>query len=190
MKHAARILKKQVQIRKDLRKGSMDKLDFIQRRFQNHNVSHDSLFQLVFVNFYQLRYVNSEFKSKFFKLLEDCKKHPTLNPASYAEKLYATAGKTFQLSFISKLCATADPTHPIFDSHIKSFYKLKRPRYDQRKDLKKFFDEIRVESEKILSNLKIKKMIRAVRDEFQFATEEIIPDLRLIDLFIYHTNLK
>lgn len=192
MSLAEQLLERQTQIRSHLNKGSVDVLCFLQQRFHQCDPSTDRLFQFAFIHFYHLDYAHlpNDFLLTYFKILRDYKKGPA-KPTAFAQKLKAIPNsKGLQISFISKLCATIDPTHPIYDQHVKAFYGLPKRKPDQcfderMKGFESDFDTIGTAARKILENQDIQAMIRGIRTSFPIATKTLIPDIRMIDLFVY-----
>ena len=195
MSLAEQLHKRKKQIRAHLAKGAVDVLCFLQQRFDQCDPSTDRLFQFAFIHFYQLdnAKLTNKFFSTYFEILRDNKKGTT-EPAAFAKKLYRIANtkgqKSLQISFVSKLCATIDPTHPIYDKHVTSFYGLPKRHTSQGFDrrIAGFLDDfatIRTKATEILANQDIKAMIADVRTSFPLATCSLIPDMRVIDLLVY-----
>ena len=189
------LLERQTQIRDHLNKGAIDVLCFLQERFAKCDPSADGFFQFVFFHFYQLDYakLTDDFISTYFEILRD-NKNGAVEPTTFARELQnipnTKGGESLHISFISKLCATIDPTHPIYDKHVKAFYRLPE-RYTYQGFERRMagfevdFNTIRTEATSILEHKEIQAMISAVRTSFPLATTNLIPDLRMIDLFVY-----
>lgn len=195
MSFAEQLLERQEHIRAYLNKGAVDVLCFVQQRFNQFNPSTDRLFQFAFIHFYQLDYakLTDQFISTCFEILRD-NKNRTAQPVSFAERLHSIpntkGGESLHISFVSKLCATIDPTHPIYDKHVKAFYGLpERYTYQGFKRRIAGFSEdfaaIRANATTILANQDITAMIGDIRTSFPLATTSLIPDLRMIDLIVY-----
>ncbi|HTX22212.1 MAG TPA: hypothetical protein VMD27_10205 [Candidatus Aquilonibacter sp.] len=195
MNYAKLILKKKERIINDLSKGSMDELIFIQQRFHKTDVSRDRVFQFNFIHYYQMDrakgLLTDKFVSAFFELLENSR-----NEIQFADCVMELqkVNKKINAVFASKLCATIKPEHSIYDKRVRRFFGLPvRYKYLGRRRLKCIIQDLEIiqkKSQEILKDKKIIKMISDVRRLFPLAKKKLIPDLRLIDLFIYHTNLK
>ena len=169
-------------------------LCFIQQRFNEFDPFIDRLFQFAFTHFYQFDYakLTDEFVSTCFEILRD--NRGAADPVAFATKLQSIpnnkGGESLHISFVSKICATIDPTHPIYDKHVKAFYGLPE-RYTYQgfnrriAGFLKDFDKIRTEAMTILDNKDIQAMISDVRTSFRHATCDCIPNMRMIDLFVY-----
>jgi hypothetical protein len=196
MNYANLILKEEARIFAGLRNGSIAELNFIQQRFQKEDVSRDRVFQFNLIHYYLLDrakgLLTDKFISTFFGLLQNNRKGISFTDCVTALQ---KVSKKFHAVFASKLCATINPEHPIYDERVRLFYGLQKRStnlgFDLRlKKIREDLKTIQKNSEEILKDKKIIKMIGEVRKEFPFAKKEVIPDLRLIDLFIYHANLK
>jgi len=88
-----------------------------------------------------------------------------------------TGRKTLQFSFASKLLHTLDPHKPIYDSHVKTFYRFSAP-YSTRsfesrlQSLLTFYDFLRAEYEKVLGDGLLQEPICRFRDVFSVPVKE------------------
>lgn len=197
MKDAKLILKRRKHIFDGLQKGSLEELDFIQRRLHEKDVSSDRVFQFNFIHYYLLDQarglLTEKFIETFFGLLQKNKRKGI--PFTDCVTTLHKVSKKFNAVFASKLCATINLELPIYDKRVRRFYGLKNyPKYKGFKwRLEKINEDLKMilkNAEDLLKDKEIIEMISEVRKEFPFAKKEIIPDLRLIDLFIYHANIK
>jgi hypothetical protein len=97
---------------------------WLQQNVHECDVSSDSEFQRRFDAFYRVRRA-VEWRTPFFRLMEDCK----ANPITFSEALAAIKVATgrVEASFASKLVATLDPCKPVIDRFVISNFGLRLP---------------------------------------------------------------
>lgn len=114
----------------NLDRESIDVFNFLKTEFGKGDVSKNHLFQFIFRSFYRLDNagLTSEFKSRFFELMEENRNNKSIEieyllldlekyPRIKEIKKEQDKG-SFQFSFVTKLINTIDPEFPIYDSKV------------------------------------------------------------------------
>ena len=136
------------------------------------NVKHcdDSEYQRVFKSFWTLSpaRLSEDFLDHYFKLLKSRSDLSIREILIDLEKISCNKKETRKVhfSFSTKLKHTADPTKPIFDKMIKTFYFYKDPSRNSSPqqridDFMDFYYFLELEYERILSNDLLLKTINA-----------------------------
>ena len=101
---------------------------WIQDNYRKRDVSTDREFQTMYSHFYGMnRFTSLEYRQAYFQTLQKLKQYD-FSFRELAEQLYAVDQK-HELSFISKMMHTVDPTKPIYDSRVNQILGLNHRYY-------------------------------------------------------------
>ena len=183
--------------------GSVDKvLDIhtylnLMNRFRTVNVVQDTEFQSRYCVYWRLygAGLSQSFRASYFELMEELRGRPVPYIGEVIRPLYEVPSnksgkKTLQFSFASKLLHTLAPHKPIYDSHVKTFYRFSAPHsmgsFESRlQSLLTFYDFLRAEYEKILEDGLLQELIFRFRRVFSVPDQ--YTDEKIIDTFIWRT---
>ena len=128
---------------------SVEVYNFLQEQFQHSNVEENYLFQFVFRSFYRLDNagLTSEFKTEYFKILQECRQDKVFDFEKILKRLYNFPNRkgqnTLQFSFVTKLLNTIDNNLPIYDSEVAKMFCVTRPYVtDFNKKLDTYIDQL------------------------------------------------
>jgi len=128
---------------------SIEVYNFLQNQFQSSNVNSNYLFQFVFRSFYRLDNagLTPEFKTEYFKILEECRGNKVFDFEKILMRLYNFPNRkgqnTLQFSFVTKLLNTIDNNLPIYDSEVAKMFCVSRPYVaDFHKKLDAYLDQL------------------------------------------------
>jgi len=121
------------EIVKNIDYESIEVYDFLKEQFEHSNVTKNYLFQFVYRSFYRLDNagLTPEFKTKYFRILEETRGSKEFNFEKILKQLYNFPNRkgqnTLQFSFVTKLLNTIDNTLPIYDSEVAKMFCVTRP---------------------------------------------------------------
>lgn len=130
---------------------SVEVFKFITNEFNNSDVSENFLFQFVYRSYYRLDLagLTKEFKTEYFKIMQELRKTDNIDILEIIERLYDFENlrdrKSIQFSFATKLANTIDKNIPIYDSQVCKVFNLSRP--DQKefdKKVTKYFEQLSI----------------------------------------------
>jgi hypothetical protein len=110
----------------------------LQAALPRTNVAQDFAFQRAFNGYYRIRYRSADWRRTFYERFEAWKARPQLArfPAVLADLLDGT--QRYEASFGSKLVASLDPSAPVWDSKLMTYWALGAPAPGHRDRLKGF----------------------------------------------------
>lgn len=110
---------------------SVDVYKFLQRAYQETDVTTNFLFQFMYRKYYNLdeARLSEDFHMEYFRILEDLKSNIAgWNYESVIQKLFeiprAKGDKSLQCSFVSKMFHTFDPSNVIYDSKVAAMFRF------------------------------------------------------------------
>jgi len=121
------------QIVEGIEKESLDVYLFLKEQFNSGPIFQNYLFQFVYRSFYRLDNagLTPEFKTEYFKLMEECRSSNCLDLTTIAKHLYEIYNrkkqKTLQFSFITKLANTINDDYPLYDSEVAKIFSFNAP---------------------------------------------------------------
>jgi hypothetical protein len=119
---------------------SVSVYQFLQKEFEKGDITSNYVFQFLFRSFYRLDNagLTKEFKTEFFKILDDLRFEKELNIWAVDDRLANIKdrqGRTpIQFSFITKMLNTIDHNFPIYDAEVAKMFEFKRPDYSKVRD--------------------------------------------------------
>lgn len=120
----------------DLRE-SVDVYEFLCKEFARGSVRENYVFQFTYRSFYTLDNagLTSQFKRKYFSLMEDSRGFSDIDLPGLARELHAIQNikhqHTLQFSFVTKLAHTVSPVYPIYDSLVARVFGFRVPSNDK-----------------------------------------------------------
>jgi len=189
MTFAQRLIEDRSGILDELREGPLQIVCFLQQRFEDSDsIPNDKVFQFVYKHYYGLRFVSPEFTNRYFEIMAENKgEEPSFLDIAVKLSGIGKEDGRLQLVFVSKLCATVNPKLPICDNLVVSFYELCDVKGCKDR-IEKFKGNLRCIGERakeMAENEGIRAIIKEARGSCPMATEERIPDLRMVDLMIW-----
>lgn len=174
---------------------SIDVYLFLSDQYRKGDVSTNYLFQFVFRSFYRIDNagLTSEFKDKYFELMEEARKSQNLDLSYLSKELFKFPNKkglnTLQFSFISKLANTVDASYPIFDSEISGLYGFKRPYNYKDFDVRlneylAFYSKLKSDYRKALKRNLLEFAMNTFEASFP-QKEKPIPEIKKIDFLLW-----
>ncbi len=151
------------------------------------DVSKDKMFQRRFNHFYRMRQRSREWYEEYYSFMERRKG----NPPRFEESLdyfHAKLGR-HEPSFSSKLCATLDPSEPIWDRYVLQNTGHKPPSHSSQRrieEAKAVFQGIRDWYRRHIQSQEGQLMIR-VFDKHVMEHDQIT-DVKKIDLLLWQTR--
>ncbi len=134
----------------NISRESIDVYNFLNDQFANTKITENYLFQFVYRSFYRIDNagLTSNFKSEYFKLLEEYRNKNNFEFSTILNHLYLITNhqgqNTFQFSFVSKMQSTLNNNKPIYDSEVARVFSFSRPKYNLS-----FEDKLRSYSEQL-----------------------------------------
>jgi hypothetical protein len=115
-------------------RSDVDPYIWMTRELHNRDVSHDQEFQREYCKYWALNGagLGQPFRSAYFSLLEQAKCAPErasvegITRTLYETPINAKVEKAMQFSFASKLVQMINPSLPVYDRMVESFYFLPR----------------------------------------------------------------
>lgn len=164
---------------------------FIMKEFKATNIIDNYLFRFVYSNFYRLdnAKLGEEFKSGYFRIMEENKRKLELEPRKIVLKLYKykrlKGDNSIQFSFTTKMMHTVNPKYPIYDSMVTKALGFSIP---YNKDIKKKVDKYINQYKEISEVYKIilkDDLMKTTFDLFDKRFGEDINDLKKLDFIIW-----
>lgn len=118
------------EIIENLKEESVAVYAFLTKQFEETNVEENKLFQFLFRSFYRLDNagLSEDFKTHYFKLLEDNRGNLSIKPEKIAQllshHLRLKGDKSYQYSFATKLVNMLNPSSPIYDSEVARVFQF------------------------------------------------------------------
>ncbi|NIJ56173.1 hypothetical protein [Dyadobacter arcticus] len=110
---------------------SVDVYKYLQRAYQDTDVTTNYMFQFTFRKYYNLEEarLSHQFHLEYFRILQDLKSNrEAWNYENVIEKLYeiprAKGDKSVQCSFVSKMFHTNDPANVVYDSKVAKMFNF------------------------------------------------------------------
>lgn len=125
---------------------------YLMQKFRSTDASQDLPFQFLYRSFYRLDNagLTSDFKTAYFKVLEEERSNQELDLKAILERLKGFPNKkgqeNMQFSFATKLANTINNRSPIYDSEVACVFGYNRP---TEKEFKKKADKYLVQFEHI-----------------------------------------
>ena len=98
---------------------------WLQDNLHLRNVARDLEYRRKFAGYYRMRFVSQQYRDRFFSLFEAIKNDVELSFVDVARNLSQVEGR-HELSFISKMLHTIDPSRPIYDSQVDQALQIHR----------------------------------------------------------------
>lgn len=137
------------QIIENIDHESVDVYNFLKKQFSESNITENHLFQFVFRSFYRIDNagLTPEFKTEYFKILEQNRNEKQFDFEKVVRKLYAFPNRkgqnTLQFSFATKMSNTIDDKMPIYDREVAKMFSMSRPyQSDFEIKLDKYLDQL------------------------------------------------
>lgn len=106
---------------------------YLKEQFDQSNVTNNYVFQFLYRSFYRLDNagLTPEFKTKYFRIMENNRNASTFDVRSILEELYSIPNRkgqnTIQFSFVTKMLNTINDNYPIYDNEVKKVVGFKSP---------------------------------------------------------------
>jgi hypothetical protein len=183
---------------KGIGRESLDVYLFISEQFKTGSITENYLFQFVYRSFYRLDNagLTPQFKTEYFKLMEECRHSDCLDPADLSRKLYEIPNrknlKTLQFSFVTKLANTICADYPIYDSEITKVFSFRPPVPDGNRSvddrlavLLKFYNDLKNYYHDLLSGDSCASIFSCYEEIYPAYDFSKIPRLKLLDFFFW-----
>lgn len=181
-----------------IEKESLDVYLFLREQFKIGPILTNYLFQFVYRSFYRLDNagLTPEFKSEYFRLMEDHRSSNCLDLGSLSKKLYEIPNrkgqKSLQFSFITKLANTVDDDYPIYDSAISKIFCFRPPYSDKKKSVDnrlilflKFYDDLKKYYHELLNGNSCAPIFACFYETYSDENYSRIPRLKVLDFFFW-----
>lgn len=121
---------------------SVSVYQFLQTEYKRESITSNFVFQFLFRSFYRLDNagLTPEFKTEFFKLLEELRNSKFFDMWSVDNRLANIKDKQgrtpIQFSFITKMFNTIENDFPIYDTELAKMFGFKRPNYLKSREVR------------------------------------------------------
>lgn len=183
---------------RSIEKESLDVYLFLREQFKNGSILTNYLFQFVYRSFYRLDNagLTPEFKSEYFRLMEDCRSSNCLDLGSLSKKLYEIPNRkgqnSLQFSFITKLANTIDDDYPIYDSEVSKIFCFRPPYSDKKKSVDdrliiflQFYDDFKKYYHELLNSNSCAPIFASFHETYPDDKYSRIPRLKVLDFFFW-----
>ncbi len=130
---------------------SVEVFKFLTNEYNNSDVSENFLFQFIYRSYYRLDLagLSKEFKTEYFKIMQEFRYTGNIDILEIIEKLYNFENlrglKSIQFSFATKLANTIDKNIPIYDSQVCKVFNFSRPNQkDLDKKIASYFEQLSI----------------------------------------------
>jgi hypothetical protein len=168
---------------------------FLSDEFARGPVVGNHLFQFLYRSFYRLDNagLTTEFKSRYFLLLEESRNLSEVDLASLVKELYSIPNlkgqQSLQFSFVTKLANTVNRQYPIYDSEVGKVFGFRAPANNKVFEARlneylTFYAKLRVAYSEILTKNLLQEPRRIFRQIYA-APPGRISDVKVLDFIFW-----
>lgn len=177
-------------------KESFDVYLFLKEEFDKGPILENHLFQFVYRSFYRLDNagLTSEFKSEYFRLMDECRSSGCIDLRSLTKNLYEIPNRkgqnSLQFSFVTKLANTIDNDCPIYDSEVARMFSFRPPYTNKTMEERltiysDFYDKLKNYYHHLLNGNTCKIIFDCFHEKYPNNNYSRVPRLKLLDFFFW-----
>jgi hypothetical protein len=189
------------QIVEGIERESLDVYLFLKEQFNSGPILQNYLFQFVYRSFYRLDNagLTPEFKTEYFKLMEECRSSNCFDLTTIAKHLYEIQNrkkqKTLQFSFITKLANTINDDYPLYDSEVAKIFSFNapytyKPMEERLTAYLDFYDNLKNYYHELLNGNVCAPIFASFQETYPNDILSRIPRLKLLDFFFWSAGKK
>jgi hypothetical protein len=179
-----------------IERESVDVYLFLREQFNKGPILKNHLFQFVYRSFYRLDNagLTPEFKSEYFRLMDECRSSKCLDLRSLTKNLYEMPNRkgqnSLQFSFVTKLANTIDDDYPIYDSEVAKIFNFRPPSTYKTMDERltiylEFYDNLKNYYHELLNGNACETVFACFHERYPDDDYSRIPRLKLLDFFFW-----
>jgi hypothetical protein len=181
------------QIVEGIERESLDVYLFLKQQFNSGPILQNYLFQFVYRSFYRLDNagLTPEFKTEYFRLMEECRSSNCLDLTTLAKHLYEIRNRQKQKT----LANTINDDYPLYDSGVAKIFGFNvpynyKPMEERLTAYLEFYDNLKNYYHELLSGEDSAPIFASFQETYPNDILSRIPRLKLLDFFIWSAGKK